>query len=798
MIAKGKIRGDGAKLARYLMTGEKGEIAQLVETRGLLGDDPVAAFAALEKTAKAETRCKLPFFHGQVRLAPNERLEDGQWMHIVDRKEKRLGFTGLPRMVSYHINPETGEKHLHIAWFRVDLEAKRAIDPGMFKNHLKQLARSLEKELALRELSSQRQPGDRARGADRKELEESRRLKTDIKAIRTDILDCLEKSDGGKAFKAAIEAKGLMLSNGDRRDCFVVIDQAGGQHALNKKLTGLTLAAIRERLADLDRQQLPSVEQAQAMQRARQAEREHPQPDRGRYDKLRETERDVQREQFKGRYDDLRAAEPPPEVAREFASSANRAAEPAAPNFDRDAADRAWAEKVADAGIAAVQAARQRPAPDAGRETRGAGQGPSGSPPSHREPEDMRPLGKTAGEIRAAWTLSRTAEELEEALAAKGITLAEVSAEEARQSERTAAFAKETGSFARVWRDGEIVAVDGRGDVHRLDQRTTGDLRPEIDARLDGFAGIDRAGLLNVTDAKEATQEASRAAYRDEAHYWREMDARPTGIERKIEDSLATTLTGTEFAAALDKAGITIAQATATDVQALDALREQEGFDRTSGIAHKPRHFATLQVGDFAAVTRAGDVFRLNPTALDFEEAEQRLADVQPRMPSVVEARAVNEIRREQTNDLWAQRRAENLQAYALHSENRNAEQDVRRTDTQTAGAAYGAADAIERSVEQASGIGERLLRGIGKQLAYLIEAVADFIAPPPPLTKVQAELKERADEERGQARADIAAYFDNEDARARLLQSIRSDDAERERQQQRDPDRDREPGLER
>ena len=158
MIAKGKIRGDGAKLARYLMTGEKGEIAQLVETRGLLGDDPVAAFAALEKTAKAETRCKLPFFHGQVRLAPNERLEDGQWMHIVDRKEKRLGFTGLPRMVSFHINPETGEKHLHVAWFRVDLEAKRAIDPGMFKNHLKQLARSLEKELALRELSSQRQP----------------------------------------------------------------------------------------------------------------------------------------------------------------------------------------------------------------------------------------------------------------------------------------------------------------------------------------------------------------------------------------------------------------------------------------------------------------------------------------------------------------------------------------------------------------------------------------------------------------------------------------------------------------
>ena len=151
----------------------------------------------------------------------------------------------------------------------------------------------------------------------------------------------------------------------------------------------------------------------------------------------------------------------------------------------------------------------------------------------------MRPLGKTAGDIRMAWTLSRTAEELEEALAAKGITLAEVSAEEARQSERTAAFAKEVGNFARVLREGEIVAVNGRGDVHRLDQRTTGDLRPEIEARLDGFAGIDRAGLLNVTDAKEAMQEASRAAWGAERRAERDM-ARPlTGIEATIAEALA-------------------------------------------------------------------------------------------------------------------------------------------------------------------------------------------------------------------------------------------------------------------
>ena len=98
-----------------------------------------------------------------------------------------------------------------------------------------------------------------------------------------------------------------MLANGDKRDCFVVVDQAGGHHALNKKLTGHTLAETRDRLADLDRTQLPSVEQAQEIQRTRTAERDraaeidraaqaamqaaHAEA-RGKYDSLRETERE--------------------------------------------------------------------------------------------------------------------------------------------------------------------------------------------------------------------------------------------------------------------------------------------------------------------------------------------------------------------------------------------------------------------------------------------------------------------------------------------------------------------------
>jgi hypothetical protein len=66
MFAKGKIRGNGAQLARYLMTGEDGEKVVLIDTHGLeaFGSDPVAAFAALQDIADANTRATKPFFTG--------------------------------------------------------------------------------------------------------------------------------------------------------------------------------------------------------------------------------------------------------------------------------------------------------------------------------------------------------------------------------------------------------------------------------------------------------------------------------------------------------------------------------------------------------------------------------------------------------------------------------------------------------------------------------------------------------------------------------------------------------------
>lgn len=283
MIAKGNPHGDGARLASYLAKGRRGELAELAVLRGFAAGDPAAAFRQEQLRARG-TKAAAGFFHCYIRLAPGERLTRQQWIEVVAaRAERQLGFTGQPCAMSFHIDRATGERHLHLAWSRIACRADGrlyALDPGLYKLKLKELARDLERQLGLKIVSSERQPGDRARAAGRGEFEESRRLDTDLKTIRTTILDCFETSDGGRAFKAALAAAGLMLAQGDKRDCFVVIDAAGGHHALNKKLTGLTLAQIRQRLCDpgsspgqaLDCAQLPGVDQAKNRQRAHLAE----------------------------------------------------------------------------------------------------------------------------------------------------------------------------------------------------------------------------------------------------------------------------------------------------------------------------------------------------------------------------------------------------------------------------------------------------------------------------------------------------------------------------------------------
>jgi hypothetical protein len=271
MIAKGTVHNNGARLAQYMTTGKGDERAELWHMRGFAENNLVDAFRTVQAMAEG-TKCENPMFHVQVRNPEGETLTRAQWERTADRLEAKLGLSGQPRAIAFHIDTKTGHEHMHVAWSRIDEETMTAKPLPYFKLRLKETCRELEKEFGITQVRNEREGPIMA--PKRAEEEQARRNGVDLKTVRQTIRDCFEKSDSGKAFAASLAERGLILTVGNERD-FVVIDAKGGPHALGKRLLGITVHETNERLADLDRTTMPIADQVIAQFKARQAKPDH-------------------------------------------------------------------------------------------------------------------------------------------------------------------------------------------------------------------------------------------------------------------------------------------------------------------------------------------------------------------------------------------------------------------------------------------------------------------------------------------------------------------------------------------
>jgi len=254
MIAKGTTHNNGAKLARYMTTSQDGQRAELWDLRGFEATNIKDAFRDVHIMAEA-TKCEQPFFHVQVRNREGEKLKRQQWERAADRIERILGLKDQPRAIAFHTYEHNGDEHMACC-----MEPYRRLP--FFKDRLKTISRELEKEFGLEPVNNERE-GPIKYAPTRAQEEEARRLGTDIHEIRNTIRDCYDRSDCGVSFQAALEQEGLTLAQGDRRD-FVVIDHAGGLRVLSKRILDVPAATIRQRLSDLPREKLPTVEEARA------------------------------------------------------------------------------------------------------------------------------------------------------------------------------------------------------------------------------------------------------------------------------------------------------------------------------------------------------------------------------------------------------------------------------------------------------------------------------------------------------------------------------------------------------
>lgn len=531
MIAKGTTHNNGAKLADYMERSKDGQRSEIWELRGFEATNIKDAFRDVEIMARA-TKCEQPFFHVQLRNREGEKLTRQQWEYAADRIERMLGLTGQPRAISFDTYEHNNDEHMHLAWSRIDQDTLTAKPLPFFKERLKKISRELEIEFGLEPVKNERE-GPIKYAPTKAQDEQARRLGVDIHQIQKTIRECWDRSDNGGSFQVALEYDGLTLAQGDRRG-FVVIDHGGGIHALSKRILDVSAAKIRAHLSDLSLEQLPTVEEARTHHNERlnkQIEEHFPAL----------TAQDL--------IDTYFPPSSPPSIP-------DREQKHSVPVWDRDRDDRAWQDAVIKAAIEKEKIERNFVEP----RNREAGAGSrekewpilptvpepiKTSPQYHFEdaaraagrPEPEPPLPEnlrgTAAHIWTAWHQSDTAKAFAAAINEQGMALAVVTKQEATRSHMDAEFAKALGNHATRYREGEIVAVSANAEVYKLNERTTGEGRFQVEKFL---ARLDRSNLKGVEATKQMMHD--RAEQREAATQvfsllnpvrTRAIDTQPTG-----------------------------------------------------------------------------------------------------------------------------------------------------------------------------------------------------------------------------------------------------------------------------
>lgn len=266
MIINGGQAGNVGWWTKHLQRDDTNTRAEVMEIKGLLAEDLESALKEMKAIAD-QSRSRGNFMY-QANLNPeaNERLTPEQWQQAIDILEKKLGFEGLQRIVVEH--EKHGRVHRHVIWNRVDVDTLKVADiTNNYEKHV-EAAREIEHALDLSPTPAPSQDQKLDRAPELWEIRAAERSGIDPAEVRAEMTGLWRTTDSGKAFAAAVDERGYILARGDRRD-FCVVDHAGDAHSLARRIEDAKAKDVRERMADIDRDSLPTVPEARARQRER-------------------------------------------------------------------------------------------------------------------------------------------------------------------------------------------------------------------------------------------------------------------------------------------------------------------------------------------------------------------------------------------------------------------------------------------------------------------------------------------------------------------------------------------------
>jgi len=262
MIIKGSSRSGPGALAAHLGNAETNERVSLLETRGTVAADLRGALIEMDAFAEG-TRCEKSLYHAAISPAVPHRLTPEQRTEAIDALEAKLGLTGHARVVVLHEKKD--REHIHVVWSRIDLDSGKAVsDSHNYRKH-EEVARDLERRFGHDRVQGAHVERDGVKRPDRTpsraELRQEERTGIKGKVVKHEVTMAFRASDNADAFKVALEEKGYVLAQGDKRD-FVIVDRKGGIHSLARRIDGMHAADLREFMSPIDRQALPSADEA--------------------------------------------------------------------------------------------------------------------------------------------------------------------------------------------------------------------------------------------------------------------------------------------------------------------------------------------------------------------------------------------------------------------------------------------------------------------------------------------------------------------------------------------------------
>ncbi|MBK9131250.1 MAG: hypothetical protein IPM20_06380 [Gammaproteobacteria bacterium] len=275
MIIKGKSRSGPKQLARHLLRTDTNERVLVLDNTSMHGN--------LSRTFRdwqllvGGTRGTKGLYHANIDPAEHYVMTKEQWLHSVSVLEKELGLEGQPRVIVMH--QKEGREHIHVVWQRTDIDTMTLrTDSFNYLAH-ERASQQLEKEFGHEHVPGKHDKRDRSIQSDMPreainfaEWQQSERTGIDPRERKNTITRLYEQSDSASALQAAIEEQGYLLAKGDRRD-FVIVDTMSEVYSLSRQIRGATAKELRAFMSSIDRDELPTVDEAKELQKQAMKER---------------------------------------------------------------------------------------------------------------------------------------------------------------------------------------------------------------------------------------------------------------------------------------------------------------------------------------------------------------------------------------------------------------------------------------------------------------------------------------------------------------------------------------------